>query len=211
MQVTAIEAQKRNPQRVNVYLDGEFAFGAGAEVVYGRPLRIGDELGAADLERLVQEDRAWQAREAALNLLSYRARSRDELRSRLQRKGFEPALVDACLDDLTARGFLDDRGFAGAFVRDRLRSRPRGRQLLRMELRAKGVDDAIAADVLDEEVPDENVHAAAAAEKWQRRGARSQKALSDDDARAKLYQHLRRRGFGPDAIRHAIDLTLNDD
>ena len=128
MRVTAIETQKRNPQRVNVFLDGAFAFGAGAEVVFGRPLRVGDDIGPADLEQLVREDHAWQAREAALNLLSYRARSRDELRSRLARKGFEPAIVDGCLDELAARGLLDDRSFAGAFVRDRLRSRPRGRQ-----------------------------------------------------------------------------------
>jgi len=31
--ITSIQAQKNNPERVNIYLDGEFAFGISQEVL----------------------------------------------------------------------------------------------------------------------------------------------------------------------------------
>lgn len=42
--ITAIEAQKRNKDKVNLYLDGEFACSLTAESVVRARLKIGQEL-----------------------------------------------------------------------------------------------------------------------------------------------------------------------
>src|SRR5947207_1237759 len=76
--------------------------------------------------------------EAAWRLLSIRGRSREELRRRLLRKGLTESDVDAELDRLQERGYLDDEAFARSWVAARQSaSAPRSSALLRAELRSK--------------------------------------------------------------------------
>ncbi len=84
--------------------------------------------------------------EAAANFLAVRPRSVAETRRRLVHHGYRPDLVEGVLERLSSMGYLDDEGFARAWVESRDRSRPRGMEALRRELYLKGVDrDTIAA------------------------------------------------------------------
>ncbi|MDT8342521.1 MAG: regulatory protein RecX [Longimicrobiales bacterium] len=112
-------------------------------------LRTGDPVDAQLRAGLMEGALLWQAREAALRLLSHRARARRELETRLRKKGFPAALVSRVAGELEARGYLDDAAFARAWVADRLRLRPRGRRALQRELQGKGVDAAVAEAALE--------------------------------------------------------------
>jgi len=70
--ITALSAQKRSQDRVNVYLDGEFAFGLAA--IAAVRLRVGQTLTAADIAALQETDAVEKAKESALHLLGYRPR-----------------------------------------------------------------------------------------------------------------------------------------
>lgn len=178
---------------------------------------VGDRLDRGELERLRGDSDAYQAREAALHLLSYRARSAAELADRLRRKGFDSALVDSTLDGLRRSGILDDAAFAEGHVRDAVRGRPRGRRRMLSELRRKGVAETTASAavtrVLAEEGSDESALAARAAEAWARRAvARDRACLCGhgeradvDRVRRRFWGYMARRGFGPDAVRAAIE------
>lgn len=183
-------------------------------------LASGDELSEAELRGLVEQDEIHRARHAAMNLLAHRARSRAELRRRLWRKEFPDPVIDETLAWLEERGYVDDRAFAESFVRDRLRLKPRGRVGLIQELRKKGVDSHVAeaaiAAVMDAEEVDDRSLARRSAEAWARKNASAlRKARASTDhrrkARRRLYGHLARRGFAPDAVRTAIDAILRDD
>ncbi len=95
-----------------------------------------------------------RAREAALKLLTVRARSVGELRDRLARKAFAEDVCERIIADLSAAGLLDDRDFARLWADERVRLRPVGRRRLVSELRAKKVDpaviDEVAAEVYEE-------------------------------------------------------------
>ncbi len=95
-----------------------------------------------------------RAREAALRLLTVRARSVGELRDRLARKAFSEDVCERIIADLTAVGLLDDRDFARLWAEERVRLRPVGRRRLVNELRAKKVEpaviDEVAAEVYEE-------------------------------------------------------------
>jgi regulatory protein len=71
--ITALRFQKRNKNRVNVYLDGQFAFGLVA--IEAARLRVGQTLSDNDVARLQMRDEVERAYERALNFLSYRPRS----------------------------------------------------------------------------------------------------------------------------------------
>lgn len=218
-----ISAIRKHPrrERVRIHLDGEAEPRAelALDLVLRAGLAVGDALDDATLESLLHQDHGYRARDAALHLLAHRARSRAELRRRLADRELPAAVIDETMAWLEDRGYLDDDAFAAAFIRDRLRLRPRGRFGLLAELRRKGVDESTAAAAVDRVLADESVDepalAADAAEGWARKnGPLVRRAARSRDerqrARRRLYGHLARRGFGPDAIRGAIDRVLGD-
>jgi regulatory protein len=187
------------------------------EIVDRKALHVGDPVDAELRAVLEDADLRWRTREAALSLLSHRARARRELDRRLRNKGFPRGVVRDCLDDLESRGFLDDAEFARSFVRGRLRVRPRGRNGLHAELRRLGVDDAVAREAVDSVFEQEGatddslaVEAARAWLKRQGRGVQAALAAPSFDperrkARRRLHGYLARRGFGAEAARAAME------
>jgi regulatory protein len=202
--ITAIEPQKHHPERSNVHLDGAFRFALAQELVFREGLRVGELLSPARIEELESEDLRWKAREAALNLLSYRPRTAAELRRRLARKEYPEPVVEACVEELLEKGLVDDGAFAESFIRDRVRFRPRGRRRLVQELRAKGVDPETAqeaiGEVMEREETSELELAREALRKWSRRPGEDPRK-----AKQRLYGFLARRGFGGDTLRQILD------
>lgn len=202
---------------MRVAFDDGSALEIALELVERAGLGAGDPVDCALAARLADEDMIWRARETALDLLTHRPRSRAEVRRRLRGDGFPAAVAEACLASLVAAGLLDDRAFADAFVRDRLRLKPKGSARLRHELRTRGVDDAVAEEAVRaglESVQATDVTLAAAiALRWLAGGgARERTALASprfgedrEAALRRLIAYLKRRGFGGEAIRRALE------
>jgi regulatory protein len=172
---------------VNVYLDGEFAFGL-ARIVAAW-LRVGQELDEKKIEQLQAEDACERALQQAILFLSYRARSESEIRQNLRKHEIPEPVIDQTLDRLRQDGFANDNQFAKAWVENRSTFRPRSRRMLAMELRQKGLGDESVKTAL-ESVDDESL----AYEAAQKRAARY-KDLEWNEFRKKLSDFLARRGF----------------
>jgi regulatory protein len=191
--ITALKAQKRNPNRVNVYLDGEFAFGL-ARIVAAW-LSIGQELNDDRIRELQEQDAKEVALQTALRYLNYRPRSEAEIRQHLTEKGIGEIAVDTVIERLRQDHLLDDRQFARDWVDNQTIFRPRGRRALAYELRHKGISEEHIEQTLSETDNEEEL-AYQAARKHAERLAR----LEWPEFRTKLSQFLGRRGFGYDTI-----------
>lgn len=212
--ITRLEPRKGSSGRLRIHLDDDTSVESSAEHVARLGLGTGDPVDAKLRAELADGELRRRAREAALHLLAHRPRSRSELAGRLRRKDFPGHVVAACLDALEESGLVDDAAFARAFVRDRLRLKPKGRRALLSELRRKGVRarvaDAAVEEVFEEEEVREDALALEAALGWLRRqGPRVRRDLiappfSDERERARrrLHGYLGRRGFrGEVAVR----------
>jgi regulatory protein len=136
---------------------------------------------------------------AALTLLSRRDYTTAELRQKLTDRGYAEAEVTGVLDDLTARGLLDDRRVAAAHVRSATAIKGRGRHRIARELAARGISRDIADELLASvEARDET---AAIRRILERKRWPVRPSLAD---KRKMFQHLMRRGFPVDAIRKAL-------
>ena len=198
--VTALRFQKRKKNRVNVYLDGQFAFGLAA--IEAVRLRVGQTLSDEEIARLQRQDEVERAYERALNFLSYRPRSEAEVRRNLHKKNVEDEVVEVVVGRLTRAGLLDDREFARYWVENRLQFNPRGTRALRQELWQRGVPASIIADTLAgfaEEV---------AARKAADAGARRLAHLEPRDFRRRLGAYLARRGFSYAVIETLVEEML---
>lgn len=192
--------QKRNKDRVNVYLDGRFAFGLAA--IAAANLRVGQTLSDEEIARLQAKDDVERAYEHALNFLSYRPRSEAEVRRNLREKDVEDGVIEAVIERLTRAGLLDDHEFARYWIENRLEFNPRGPRALRQELRQKGVSDAVAAEALTGF--NEEAVARKAAESAARRLAR----LEPAEFRRRLAAYLARRGFSYPVIEPLVEEML---
>lgn len=186
--VTALTAQKRHPDRVNVSLDGEFAFGLSRIVAAW--LQVGQALSEEDILRLEQRETKEAATQSALRLLSYKPRSETEIRRRLEKKGFSPAVVEETITRLRENGMLNDRQFAADWVENQSTFRPRGRRLLRYEMHQKGLDDESIQQALDQASDEDELAYQAGL-----RRAQIHSGLDWHEFRLKLIQFLARRGF----------------
>lgn len=185
--ITALTAQKKNADRVNLFLDDQFAFGLATAVAIN--LRVGQILSAAEIEALQNQEAAEKARENALNLLTYRPRSVAEVRRHLNKKEFDAAAIEQALDRLQAVELLDDHAFALYWVEQRETFKPRSHMALRQELSQKGIDRNLIDTVLED--VDETAAARRVAAKQSYRWA----GLPKKEFRVKCGQFLQRRGF----------------
>jgi regulatory protein len=191
--ITALSVQKRNQDRINVFLDGEYAFSISLNAALS--LKRGQKLSQVDIERLQREDDGFRAYNSALRFLGYRPRSRLEIERHLRQKGYESEAIDAAMARLVAQRYIDDEAFARSWLNHRERLRPRGARGLSYELRQKGIEREIINEVLTE--LDEEASAWAAIEGKRHRW----RGLDQLAFRKKVTGFLSRRGFSYDIIR----------
>lgn len=144
----------------------------------------------------------------ALELLSFRARSESELERRLTRGGHAPSATAAALRRCRELGYLDDRAFALAHVRDRLRLRPKGRRALRSELFRKGVDADLAEAAIDEAFAESGLDETDLARRLAGKRVKALGSFEIGVARRRLAGYLVRRGFPPPVVRAVVAEAL---
>ena len=185
--ITAIVVQKKHPNRVNIHLDGEFAFGLAR--ITAAWVRVGQELDEKKIEQLQVEDARERALQQALLFLSYRARSESEIRQNLRKHEIPESVIEETLERLRKDGLANDGQFASTWVENRSAFRPRSRRMMALELRQKGLDGEAVKSALDK-VDDEALAYEAA-----RKRAPRLKGLERNEFRKKLSEFLARRGF----------------
>ena len=195
--ITALQLQKRYTDRVNVFLDGEFAFAV--SLTAAATLRKGQRLLPAEIEALKQEGQENLAYQRALRYLGTRPRSAAEIATYLKGKEFDDLVVGAVIQRLQEQGYIDDEAFARFWVENRNRFRPKGAQALRYELRQKGVERETIDTALDEQDEDESAWAAVEGKftRWA--------DLEKIEFEQKLMAFLARRGFRYDVCRRAAN------
>ncbi len=199
--ITAIERQKRNPERVNVFLDGVFAFGLPLSVVAERKLRKDRVLTLQEIADLQELDETAKATDAAIRLLTVRPRSVKEIHLRLRKKEYDEETIDRVIARLRDWKYVDDEAFARFWVENRDSNRPRGRRLLEQELRSKGVEQETVANAIDDAGIDELTGAIEIA----RAKLRSYRSLEEPVMKRRLGAFLARRGYGYGVIKQVLD------
>ena len=200
--VTALEAQKLNKQRVNLYLDGEFAFGI--SLIEAARLHKGQTLSETEIEALRGRDAVLQVVDSAAHFMSFRPRSIQEVRQNLAEKEHPAEVIEAAINRLTAMGYLDDEAFAGFWVQNRGEFKPLSHRALRQELRQKGVADEIITTVLESKDEGEMAYQAASGR------VRRFKGLTQRDFRTKLTSFLQRRGFSYSTSKDVVTRMIEE-
>lgn len=198
--ITALVMQKRDHERVNVFLDGEYAFSL--TLIEAAPLRKGQALSDDDISKLKAIDDRHKAFDRTVKFLASRPRSEREIRQKLQEKEYDDVVIDHVIKRLQTLGYVDDHEFARFWVRNREEFRPRGPMALRSELKQKGIPNPIIDEVLDD--LDSVDSARRAAEKK----LRSMRGLDRMKFRQRMGSFLGRRGFRYETISEVVGTLI---
>ena len=147
MKITAIKAQVKNAERVSIYIDGVYAFSLNHAQLLEQKLRSGldiDEPRLAELKRVSETGKLY---DRLLRYVLVRPRSKHEVELYCRRKQFDPDACAAIIEKLLARNYLNDTAFAKAWVESRRLTKAVSERRLRLELKQKGVADAIITEV----------------------------------------------------------------
>ncbi len=144
MKITKLEYQKKDPNRVNVYVDDKFAVGLEANDIIKLGIFTGQEISQDELNKIAGESEFGKLLNKAINFLSYRPRSEWEVRRKFNNEELIKKLKELKL--------VDDEAFAKWYVEQRNTFRPKGRRMLEMELRRKGIKTKVENDLSETEL-----------------------------------------------------------
>jgi len=197
--ITALRVSRGRRKRVNIFLDGKFAFSLEAEVVAKEGLQVEQVLSADQIEALASADQFHRYLNAAVHYLNYRPRSESELRGRLRQRGFDGDTQEAVIAKLKEQGLVDDMAFAQFWKNDRQSFSPRSQWLTKLELKRKGVANDIIDQVVNAIDDDDSAYRAALSK------ARSLPQSDYQGFRRRLGGYLQRRGFSYAVINHTVE------
>ncbi|WP_043930920.1 recombination regulator RecX [Bacillus sp. EB01] len=203
--ITKITTQKRDTGRYNIYMDfgkgEEYAFSADESVIVNFRLKKGMELDEFLLAEVGYHDEIRKAYNNAINYLAHKMRTEKEIYSYLKEKKLEDAAISEVIIRLKEQGYLNDAEYADAYVRTQISTTNKGTYVVKMELKERGVDEALIADAMEQFTQEQQFEKAKLlAEKY----ARKYSSESERVLKQKLDAMLRRKGYQTDAIQFAL-------
>ncbi|HLS23583.1 MAG TPA: recombination regulator RecX [Pseudogracilibacillus sp.] len=204
--ITKVSQQKRNKNRLNIYLDGTYGLSVSDETYIKFHLYKGKQLSKEELEKIIEDDQLHQAYVLSIRYLSYRMRTEREMRLYLQKKELESFVIDKVIERLYKEKLIDDQAFANAFVNDRIERSSKGPQLIEQELREKGVAPQFITEALRKFSREKQIDRAytLAEKELQKRSNRPYRRRLEQ-----LQARLIRRGYPSDITREVISFLPN--
>ena len=201
MRITSLQPQANNAERTSIFVDGRFFMGVSTLIVLKMELRINQVLSPAQVKQLEQEEALQKAVDRGMNFLSFRPRSREEVRRYLKRKETPAELIDMVIERLTQMDLINDETFAEFWIESRERFRPKGAQAIKSELKMKGIKREVIDEVVTGE-QDEDLALRAGRKKAE--SLLRQPEMDHTTFRTKLGPFLQRRGFSYAVTKHAV-------
>ena len=219
--ITSIQAVPELPSHQHLFLNDTPFVVIHTSLVEKFGLRIGLEIEAEIIEKLIAADEVMRAKNHALRLLREekdpltadaseglrpigkpKIYTKNEMEQRLAREGFSTKAIETAIEELIHSGHIRDRKYAENWIVRRQKSNPRGKTLLKKELVNKGIDRETAEQVVAKvETEDETKVALQIAQKRMKQ----YKRLPIHVAKRRLHGFLARRGFGSETVRHVLE------
>lgn len=202
MKITKIEIQKKNKNRVNLYLDEEFYCGLSLETIMKNHLKEGFEINENQIEFLKTETEKEVALSKAVGYISKCQKTKKEILKYLLTKGFDETICQQVIEKLEEYKFVDDEEYAKNYIK--FKNKNNGSRKIAMELKQKGVDDEIASQSLENYSCDRE-SVLSVATKYLKNKDRDLKT------KQKAYRHLASRGYQSEDIIFALNKFFKEE
>ena len=201
--ITDIKPQVKTPTRCSIYLDNVFYCGLELETVMRHRLKIGDQIEPEKLDEIQLDSERVRALDKALSFVTRTKKTQKQVKDHLYSKGYTEQTIESVIEKMKDYRFLDDGDYAESYARSY--SKNKGKKLIEMELKKRGVSDEDMSLAI-ENIGDQTESAVNIAEKYLKNKAK------DKPNMLKCYKYLLSKGFEYDVAKSAIErLGHNED
>jgi regulatory protein len=212
MKITDISLQKKNPNRVNISVDGAYKFSLDVYQVASLGIKTDKEYSEEELSELQTESQFGKLYARTLEYCLMRPHSAKEIRDYLWRKtretkyrsrrtgeimtkeGVSQEIADRVFNRLEEKQYIDDEKFARYWVENRNQTKGSSTRKLSNELRMKGVESSVINAAISQTERSD-------VDELQKIITKKRRKYPDDQ---KLMQYLARQGFSFDDIKQAL-------
>ncbi len=195
LRITDLKQGVKNPNRVNVFLNGKYEFSLDLTQVVEFKLKVGLEISPEKLAEYKSASEFGKLYQRALEWVLTRPRSEKEVYDYLYKKIYEKKLDKDFAGEITRRlkskNYINDKNFAEWYVENRFVKKGISRKRLKMELMKKGVSQEIIDEVLGGRNEEEEL----------RKMIARKRSKYDDE---KLVAYLCRQGFSYDLVKRLV-------
>lgn len=196
LKITKLEPQKRNINRVSIYINDKFALGVHRNIIYKFNIEEGKVIDKEYFDKIIKSEEQKKANDYAVKLLSYRQRSQKEIEDKMKQKGYDIEIINKTLNWLKDYNLINDEDFAKEYVLSKVKKY--GSRRIKLELSRKGVDEEIIQTVLEEEIGDDTEYNIAL--ESAKKKIKAYQGQERNTIYRKLAAYLQRRGFSYDII-----------
>ena len=154
--ITAIELQKRNKHRYNLYINDFFAMGISEDVIIEHSLANGVKITDEFYESVLKTEEESKAFNSALTYISFKARSKMNVVKKLKDKGYDDNIIEGAIIKLEHLGYIDDCAYTKAFINDKQNLQKAGARLIKQELCRNGVSKNLIEEVLEKIIDEDS-------------------------------------------------------
>ncbi|WP_127836328.1 recombination regulator RecX [Clostridium prolinivorans] len=146
--ITKIEIQKRNKNRVNIFIDKDFAFACSTELVFTYGLKENKVIDSEKLLQIVDEDNYLKCKETALKIVEKSYKTEKEMIDKLKLKGYDDKTIDKVINFLINYSFLNDENYVEMYIKDKIKTE--GKNKIRYSLLKKGISEEIIENKIND-------------------------------------------------------------
>ncbi|MDP4181030.1 MAG: regulatory protein RecX [Bacillota bacterium] len=195
MKIISIEKNKKNKDKITLYIDDKYYLSIPEEEYIRLNLYEREEITPEEFDYIKNQVNFRYAKSAAIKNLSLKYRCEKEVYDNLKNQGFEESDVIKTIDELKSMGYINDMIYAQKYIHDRTKLKPKSKRMLKFELKNKGVPEHI----IDEAVDAMDIDEAIVAEGLVRKKF-GKYDFNDEKVIKKVYYFLRHRGYNFEII-----------
>lgn len=200
--ITDIKEQLKNKRRVSVYLDGEYYCGLDLVTALKYRLKVGEFIEEERLVEIQYTSEMQACFDKALTFISSSVKTEKQIKDKLKKLGYLDEIIDSTLEKLKGYGYVDDGDFARRFTTTY--KGVKGKKLIKLELKKKGVSDVDAENAVSE-IQSQQETVDKLAEKYLKNKEKDKKNI------LKCYKYLLSKGFDYDEAKQAVEKYQIDD
>lgn len=213
MKITKIEIQKKNKKRYNLYIDDEFKMGIHEDVIVYLGLYVNQIIDESMYDDILLKEVKAQAKADAMNFISYRMRSRYEVKEKLRNLDYTEELIEETLLFLMEYGYLNDLEFTKSFIHDKATVSKHSLKKIRYDLKAKGISQSTFDDALqyytDQDIDFEYDNAKILSKKKYDQ-LKAKNKYNEYELKQRVYQYMVQKGYLMYLVKDALNDALEE-
>lgn len=205
--ITKIELQKRNKNRVNIYVNEEFLFACSAEIIYRYNLKAGNSIDIPSIEKIIEEDNYIKCKNDGLKFMERSFKTEKQIHDKLLQKGYDSKTIEKAMNSLKEYNLIDDSKYVDMYIKEKLKSE--GRNKIKYSLLQKGINESVIKQKLED--MDSNIEAEGLVKIAENK---YNQLVKREEDKKKLYKKLGdfliRKGYSFDDIKPILNKLINN-